>query len=297
MNIQDKIKHRRVYAVEDFPQEDSTDDTETVEEGNDAEYEDPAATVQNDDVSEYEYALEETAQKPVNMPSDSEDIFTTTRSEVDIITTYVLGKGKKIPEQVCQLIVSHKLSELLLAHGQLCELIKPSTPESILYLRQYLHSKPYLFSPIPLARNFIVIALLSVTLLLGIGLSEDVNSEILSKGILNNSGLPLLKNLVFLCSGAGIGTVFFLLSKLTKEVKEATLVKNDITYYYAMLIMGILSGLIMSEMIVLNQSNLDGQSVEMNRLLFALLGGFSSELVYGMLQAIVNRLRTIVGAK
>ncbi len=59
-----------------------------------------------------------------------------------------------------------------------------------------------------------------------------------------------------------------------------------------MLIMGMLSGLIMSEVIVLNQE-VDNQSVEMNRLLFALLGGFSSETVFSIMQGIMAKIKAV----
>ena len=137
-----------------------------------------------------------------------------------------------------------------------------------------------------------IIAVLAIISLIVSGLSADVNKETLSQGILNNSGFPLLKNLIFLCSGSVIGAVFFILSKLTKEVKQASLSVNDSTYYWAMLIMGMLSGLIMSEMIVLNEG-IDNQSVEMNRLIFALLGGFSSETVFSILQGIMAKIKAV----
>ena len=222
-----------------------------------------------------------------------------TSIEIEAMVSYILNKGKEIPVSVCELVSSHEIEDLVQAHNALSKIIAPSNPETISYVRNYIGAKKkvYLFSHIPLVRNFIIIAIISIASLVLSGLSVEVNTETLSKGILNNSGIPLLKNLIFLCSGAGIGTVFFLLSKLTKEVKEATLSRDDTTYYWAMLIMGMLSGLILSEIVVLNHSGLGEQSIELNRLLFALVGGFSSEVVYGILQTIMSKIQGLVSGK
>ncbi len=299
MNIKDKIINRRIYDDQNLIIADTDNDSieKTTTHGNEyknapEDHTEPIynqETYNSTDFSQIEKEIKsnETDDSQKQLQSILRD---KVKSEIHSITTFLFNKGKKISDKTILLIKSDQLEDLLLAHGDLCELIKPATPEAIKYLERCIGLKQYLFSPIPLVRNFIILALIAIASLLGSGLSPDVNAEILSKGILNNSGISLLKNLVFLCSGAGIGTVFFLLSKLTKEVKEATLSKSDTTYYWSMLIMGILSGLIMSEIIVINQESLS-EDVEMNRLIFALLGGFSSEVVYSIMQAIMNKIR------
>ncbi len=300
MNIKDKIIDRRIYDHQDPIVIDTYDDsTEQKYPNNMAEYEDPPEINNESEQDQEKYnpidvehhpheieplAIDDSQQQLQSILKDK------VKGEINSVASFLFHKGKKIPDKTRVLLNSDQLEDLLFVHGELCELIKPATPEAIQYLERFREYKRYLFSPIPLVRNFIVVALLAIVCLLGSGLSEDVNAEILSKGILNNSGISLLKNLIFLCSGAGIGTVFFLLSKLTKEVKEATLSKSDTTYYWAMLIMGMLSGLIMSEIIVINQENIS-EDVEMNRLIFALLGGFSSEVVYSIMQGIMNKIR------
>ena len=211
--------------------------------------------------------------------------------------TYALQKGKTIPENASTLLHSNNFNDVLKFHSELCKIIAPASPETIAYLNRCNldQRKRIILSPIPLVRYFIIIAIIAIIALISSGLSADVNTETLSKGILNNHGLSLFKNLLFLCSASLIGVVFFLLSKLTNAVKQATLSKDDSTYYWAMLIMGMLSGLIMSEVIVLNQESLEDQSVEMNRLLFALLGGFSSEVVYGILQSVMDKIGKLLG--
>ncbi|PIB35277.1 hypothetical protein BFP72_07630 [Reichenbachiella sp. 5M10] len=306
MNILDKIKDRRVYQDHDTQVDDPeeaqipSNKEESIAEVSSI----PSTRVDEVDLDlgpestladQESVSVDDKPLENVSTPRRNQDettMYDKVRTDVNCIATHIMNKGKSIPKEAARLLNSNSLDELILAHGIMCEAIHPSMPESILYLDQCSSKSRGLFSPIPLVRNFIFIAILAIGSLLGIGLSADVSSEVLSKGILDNSGWPLLKNLIFICSGACVGTIFFLLSKLTKEVKEATLVRGDATYYWIMLIMGMLSGLIMSEVIVINKTGLEGD-VEMNRLIFALLGGFSSEVVYGILQTVMNKISSI----
>lgn len=213
--------------------------------------------------------------------------------DIELLLRYALDTGKSIPDEVGQLLSEAGFENSFLAHKLICESLAPATPETVKYILKYQKKKTIFFSNIPLVRNFIFVAIVAIAGLITSGLFPEVNHDTLSRGILNNNGIPLLINLIFLCSAAGIGAIFFILSQITKEVKNATLSTDDGTYYWTMLIMGMLSGLIMSEMIVLNQE-LDNQSVEMNRLLFALLGGFSSEIVFSIMQKIMEKVRDII---
>lgn len=213
--------------------------------------------------------------------------------DIDLLMRYSLDQGKKLPAEVGNLVSTGSFEDAFMAHKLICEALQPATPETIKYILKYQKKNTLFFSNIPLVRNFILVAILAIGGLIGSGLSPKVNATALSKGILNNEGIPLLINLIFLCSAAAIGSVFFILSRLTKEVKNATLNSDDTTYYWTMLIMGVLSGLIMCEIIILSQA-VDNQSVEVNRLLFALLGGFSSEVVFTILQKIMQKVRDII---
>ncbi len=313
MKIADKIKNRGIYDVPDF---DEGEDKKSAydSEAYVPEDENTFNSVYDDEQDPEGELNDHTSISEISKTSDTAfinsqeenqrqishiDIEKTTQfvaTEIENIIQYISHKGKNIPEGVGALLQSKNISHLFKAHTELCEIIKPATPETIQFVSRYNQSskKFYLFSPIPLVRNFIIIAIIAIASLIGIGTSPEVNTESLSKGILNNAGIPLLKNLIFLCSSAIVGAIFFLMSKLTQKVKESTLSRDDTTYYWAMLIMGMLSGLILSEIIVLNQDNIGGESIEMNRLLFALLGGFSSEVVYSILQAIMNKIRLII---
>lgn len=285
MNILDKIKGSRIYTYNE-----TTDDPDIAGK--------PLQDTPIENITAENKRVLSTKEEKMRTV-DVALLSRKTSIEIETMVSYILNKGKEIPVAICELLPSQKVEDLIQIHNELSKIIAPSSPETISYVRKPAESrkKRYIFSHIPLVRHFIVIAICAIISLVVSGLSAEVNTETLSKGILNNAGLPLLKNLIFLCSAAGIGTVFFLLSKLTKEVKDATLSRDDTTYYWAMLIMGMLSGLILSEIIVLSHSGLEEQSIEMNRLLFALIGGFSSEVVYGILQTIMGKIQRLISEK
>ena len=220
-----------------------------------------------------------------------------TKQEINMMMNYALRSGRKIPEEATTLLHSGNTAQLIKAHGILCDTLAPATPETIMYTGKFYNRKKsfVLFSPIPLVRNFTIISITAIISLVVSSLSSEVNTETLSKGILNNHGVSLLMNMLFLCSASLMGASFFLLSKLTKEVKEASLSADDATYYWTMLIMGILSGMILSEGVSV-QADAVSASVETNRLVFAILGGFSSEVVYKILQNIMQKIQSAISA-
>ena len=219
------------------------------------------------------------------------------KKELNTMLFYALHSGKKISEEAGNLIPSKKIGDLVKAHSIICDALAPATPETVTYINKFYseNKKFIIFSPIPLVRNFTFMAIIAIIGIIASSLSPEVNTQTLSKGVLNNHGLSLLINLVFLSSASLMGAVFFLLSKLTRAVKEATLSPEDTTYYWAMLIMGVLSGMILSEGVSIQTDVLNG-SVETNRLIFAILGGFSSEIVYKILQSIMQKIQSMIAA-
>lgn len=296
MDILNKLKGRRIYNPSDVDQGEAVDVFEVDEVLDSENIERP---IFKPEVALGGYPEIELEAVEIQSELNLKALSLRTGQEIEVMTNYILNKGIEIPETVCQFLVSEDLKDHIKAHGQLSKIVAPSSPETIEYLKQYetKGNKFVPFSNIPLVRNFMIVAILAIAALITSGQSEIVKAENLKKGILNNDGEELLINLAFLCSAAGIGTVFFLLSKLIGEVKDATLSKNDSTYYWAMLIMGVLSGLILSEMVVINQEAINVDSIEINRLLFALLGGFASEVVYGILQSIMGKIRALVSGK
>jgi len=304
MNIYDKIRERSIYAIVDH--EDREHHTQEIETSHEVETKTPLAqedvpwkTIDHkkEDRSNLATILHKDSIEREVPIKDLNEWRENIKEEVLIMLQYALHTGIKIPDEVGVLLSDTTISNYIKAHGIICDLLAPSTPQTILYISKYYKqgSKYIFFSKIPLIRNFMIVAIISFMSLIISGLSPEVNRTQLSKGILENDGATLLHNLIFLSSASLIGASFFLLSKLIKEVKEATLSAHDYSYYWIMLIMGVISGMILSEGITINKMTI-GDSIEVNRLLFAILGGFSSEIVYRVLQSIMLKLQSVIAA-
>ncbi|WP_428742691.1 hypothetical protein [Tenacibaculum sp.] len=223
-------------------------------------------------------------------PKISKELIT----EINNMLSYAIYNGILINTEVNSLIESKDLNDLINAHNLLVKNIAPATPKSIEYtktLRSEGNGKS-IFNKLPIVRNLIFLTLFFLVLFIGTALSPDVNNSSLDKGLMDNSGLPLLLNLTFLASIAGLGVVFHLLKKVSDSIKESTMVSEECISYIAHIILGIVAGLIMSEIISVYTSTPENIDL-FNKGALALIGGFSSEAIFSILQGIIDRLKSV----
>ena len=118
-----------------------------------------------------------------------------------------------------------------------------------------------------------------------------MNNDSLDEGVLSNHGTSLLVNLGFLASVSGLGVVFYLLKSVSTSVKQGTLVPEDTIYYIALIILGLISGLMSSEVLSLYTDNPDKINL-INKSVLALIGGFSSDGIFTILQGIITKMKS-----
>ncbi|REH50463.1 hypothetical protein C7448_10475 [Tenacibaculum gallaicum] len=223
-------------------------------------------------------------------PKVSKELIT----EINNMLSYAIYNGIIINTEVNSLIESKDLNDLINAHNILVKNITPATPKSIEYtktLRNEGQNKS-IFSKLPIVRNLILLALFFLILFIITALSPDVNNSSLDKGLMNNSGLPLLLNLSYLASVAGLGVVFYLLKKVSDSIKNSTMVSEESISYLAQIVLGIIAGLIMSEIISFYTKTPEDIDL-FNKGVLALIGGFSSEAIFSILQGIIDRVKSI----
>ncbi|CAM1358509.1 conserved membrane hypothetical protein [Tenacibaculum sediminilitoris] len=215
-------------------------------------------------------------------------------TEINNMLSYAIYNGIIINTEVNSLIESKDLNDLINAHNILVKNIAPATPKSIEYTKKLRDEEKHksIFSKLPTIRNLIFLALFFLGLLVVTAISPDVNNNSLDKGLMNNSGLSLLLNLSFLASVSGLGVVFYLLRKVSDAIKESTMVSEESISYVAQIILGIIAGLIMSEIISFYSTE-PGNINLFNKGALALIGGFSSEAIFSILEGIIDRIKSI----
>lgn len=224
----------------------------------------------------------------------SREVIEKISEEINNMISYAVHNGIIINTEICSLVQNSSVDDLINAHNLLCKNISPATPKSIYYFKKIYEDgqTKSLFSKIPLVRNLILLSIFFLLIFMTTGLSPLVNNKSLNEGILNNNGVSLLINLGFLSSISGMGVVFYLLKTVSSSIKKGTLVPEDSIYYIALIILGLISGLLLSEVVSPYDPSSDGLNT-FNKGLLALIGGFSSDAIFYVLQGIISKLKSL----
>lgn len=110
---------------------------------------------------------------------------------------------------------------------------------------------------------------------------------------MNSSGTILVLNLSYLAAVSGLGVLFYLLKEVSTSLKKATLVPEDSIAYMSQILLGIMAGLIMSEILAPYVVDPQSQVSMFNKSVLALIGGFSSDAIFSILQGIINKIKSI----
>ena len=146
---------------------------------------------------------------------------------------------------------------------------------------------------VPVFTKCLVIAIFALILLMGVSLSPIVDEAHQAEGLLNSSGIPLLLNLLFICSASLLGVMFYLLKTISGKIKNYTLLPTDSLELNSTIIIGLISGFIIAELFSFTSTALT-ENIEINKMTLALLGGFSSDAIFSILQGIVNKVKMLI---
>ncbi|MBF02458.1 MAG: hypothetical protein CMP76_04090 [Flavobacterium sp.] len=234
-----------------------------------------------------------TPESATPKPGISKKVIDELSTEINNMLSFASYNGIIINTDINSLIQNSSVDDLINAHNLLAKNIAPATPKSIAYSKKlYEKEKDKSFlNKLPLVRNLIFLALFFLLTFIISGLSPLVNNDSLDEGVLSNHGTSLLVNLGFLASVSGLGVVFYLLKSVSTSVKEGTLVPEDTIYYIALIILGLISGLMSSEVLSLYTDNPDKINL-INKSVLALIGGFSSDGIFTILQGIITKMKS-----
>lgn len=223
-------------------------------------------------------------------------------NEIKIILDYMYDKGIKLPESLSPQALSENTNAfnpalLISDYNLLISAVLPSTPESIKYISvefdgQISDLKSW---KIPIVKRYILLSILALIGLVGFSLLPNVTAENQEKGLLALSGLPLLENLLVVFFASLLGVMFFVLKSIKDKIDTFTLVSVDIFSYNISIMIGIVSGFIISELFSFT-SSIMGSSIEVHKMTLALLGGFASDAIFSILQNIVNKIKSLFAA-
>lgn len=240
--------------------------------------------------------------------------------EIDAMVQFAAGTGIAVPpEVVVQLYqvqqkqplsdagetdnsyTEQDLTDLSLHHAAMAELVAPAQPKSIRIMQDESDNRGWLFflGPVALMRRLSLSAVCFLLMIIGTSVSPLVNRVSINEGLFDSAGLTLLLNQLFLLSCAGLGATFAALNQLNQFIKQGTYEPKFDSSYWARIIMGLMSGLIISELLPLNTLDLQKATgiEDFDKPLAALLGGFAADMLYRILSRMVELVNQLFGGQ
>lgn len=175
------------------------------------------------------------------------------------------------------------VKKLVLAHGELCKLVAPATPRTLMHIKEkYWNAEGFwkFLGPIRLVAPIVGFAL--AFLLLFISLSILLNEYPDDK--------RWTFHLQLLCA-AGVGGSFSALFEASRYIVNSTFDPRYNGYYWTKIVLGLTAGYILAKLIHIGPGT-DGASLAPATL--ALLGGFSGTAVYKILKRLSETLESMV---
>lgn len=199
-----------------------------------------------------------------------------------------------------------QLSALANIHLQLTRLVAPAKPATLLLLSDQRRNHPWRhsFGAVPLVRKMLALAVLSLIVMLGVALSNDVNVSNMTKGLFALQGWPLLVNELFLVAAAAVGAALANLKRLDRFVSACTYDGRYESSYWTRVVMGVISGVVLSQLVygafisagkAAPAGGANNIFIEIGQPVLALLGGFSAELVHDILAHFISVIRNAFG--
>ncbi|MCF2858046.1 hypothetical protein L1286_11235 [Pseudoalteromonas sp. SMS1] len=243
-------------------------------------------------------------------------------TECDVMIRYASGQGKTIPSYMPNTVYQlqrkqdviesegstldgglgfyeHELSELTKCHKELSLLVCPAKPLTLAIMDRESTSVGWIrfLGPVKLVRHMSVLAVFFLLSIIGLSISPEVNQRTINEGLFNSEGKTLLLNQLFLLCCAGLGATFACLHKSRNYIKECNYDPKYDSTYWSMVIMGFMAGLIIAELIPTTDLAHNNASIsDFHKPLAALLGGFAADVIYSVLNRLVDVLNQLLGS-
>lgn len=236
--------------------------------------------------------------------------------ECQAMALHAFAKGLEVPSGVMKSLseqtqvdkYERKLESLAKIHSKLAQVVAPSKPETITLMAQERARKPLLLflGSVPLIRRMMMVAIISLVALIGLSLSPYIDNTNMEASMFDMEGLQLLYVQSILLSAAAIGASFAALFKANSYVTAAIYDPKYESSYWVRFVVGLISGIILTQLIPINVNAVadaaeksmgaEGSSMSLAaiRITMALVGGFSANLVYTILDRIVETVQSFI---
>ena len=244
------------------------------------------------------------------------DIWPQVELECQAMVNHAFGKGLKVPVKLTRSLEQQgrnnsddvKAEQLTSIHNQLAELVSPAKPITIMLMANETEKASFFLflGRVPLIRKMMMVAILSLIVLIALSLSSYINNENMVTSMFDMQGTRLLFVQAILLASAAIGASFAALFKANSYVTAGCYDPKFESSYWVRFVVGLIAGIILTQLIPLNLdsvaeaagnatgSTASGVSHAALRISMALVGGFSANLVYTLLDRSVETISSFV---
>ncbi|MCP4744892.1 MAG: hypothetical protein GY874_01950 [Desulfobacteraceae bacterium] len=235
-------------------------------------------------------------------------------TECEVMTEYALTNGMKLPEHLANIIKSPSFQNvnknnnalerknnscdgfhaLIVIHGQLVDMISPVKPQTLVFMKDEGQKKGCFkfISPVRFIRRMTLISIFSMAAMITLSLCESVDGDPKRFSLFESHGKDLLLNELFLLSAAAIGASFSALFSANYYLQKGTFNPSYETSYWIKFVLGLLGGIIIATLIPIEQAGTEALK-GFGKPILALLGGFSAQVVYRILNRLTKALESL----
>lgn len=225
------------------------------------------------------------------------------------MASYAVSAGTVVPASVLAAIDAAdaagedgedgEIVRLAAAHEQLVRLIAPVRPSLVMALAEGADETGALrvLGRVLLVRYQMLLALGSLIAFIALSLTDYTSNEE-NGNIFESSGIPLLVCELFFLAAAGLGASFAGLFQADREILAGTFDPRHQSSYWTRFLLGLIAGLLLATLFDVQTSGTSQPAADsglhFSAAALALLGGFSSAVVFRILNRLVETLETMV---
>lgn len=240
------------------------------------------------------YALNDGKQVPAHLISDLESV----NSKIPKTISYKTNGNQWLSNSTPIVLSSDDVLILANCHNTLVKIVSPARPQTIMLYRTESVGRWQVFFSVPLIRRLLAVAFICLIAIILLGTSSDVQLDGQNISLFNYKGWKLILNAGFLLAAAGLGASFNALFRAREYVTNYTYNPTYEASYWIEFAMGLISGLILSELIYFDISGEEGINMILSRkVTISLIGGFGGLLAYKILNRFVYVLEGIIREK
>ncbi len=241
--------------------------------------------------------------------------------DCNLMLRYALNKGITVPSSVINTLENFNLKlridsgesiasgatvdeklvkdikNLVNTHERLTKIVYPATPNSIRYISEEENKKSWwrFVSPIGFVRQMMAAAVFCLIMFMALSWVKVVGLNTTQDEFLSMVGFERFSNILFFLTAAGLGASFAELFKADEYITKGTFEERYRFSYWARFMLGLIAGLLFATLIPLGDPETEWGKLA--RPTVAMIGGFSSSVVYKTLRRLVEMVEIFIGGK